>query len=155
MFYQNLTFPVFPQCQDGLNVLFIRINSSLNSCMVCIPVAMFCGVDMLQGAHLCPGLWSISPNHLPLPGIHITNSLWVHNWKFVLFPLCFSWSNQVPILHMPWQHSCHGMCKIGTWSDHYFSCKSNIQIFKIQIMNSTICWDSYLEFAGNYYLFPK
>ena len=24
---------------------------------------------------------------------------------------------------MPWQLSCHGMCKIVTWSDHHFSDK--------------------------------
>ena len=27
--------------------------------------------------------------------------------------------NQSTVLHMPWQHYCHGMCKIGTWFDHY------------------------------------
>ena len=34
--------------------------------------------------------------------------LFLHNW----------WSDQVMILHMPWQLSCHDMCKIMTWLDH-------------------------------------
>ena len=42
--------------------------------------------------------------------------------------------------HKLWQLSYHDMCKIMTWSDHYFINKSNMNFPKIWIMTSqTIC----------------
>ena len=38
------------------------------------------------------------------------------------------WSDEVTILHMPRQQSCHGMCKIVTTSDHYVILKIKIFI---------------------------
>ena len=49
-----------------------------------------------------------------IPATHFTNVLWSHNpykkniWKKL-------WSDQITVLHMPWQLSCHGMCKIVIW----------------------------------------
>ena len=41
---------------------------------------------------------------------------------------------------MSWQLSCHGMCKIVTWLDRYFSCESNLKCNKILMMSSwSIC----------------
>ena len=41
--------------------------------------------------------------------------------KYILFSFWFQNSNQVTVLYMPWQLSCHGMCKIVTWLDNYFA----------------------------------
>ena len=65
------------------------------------------------------------------PRTHYTQGLWANNWNLVkiLFALIWCWwPNHATILHMPWQLSCHGMCKIVTWSDHYCS-HQTIHIF--------------------------
>ena len=59
---------------------------------------------------------------------HLWNDMWSWNpysWKARIQILYFNtllwhrkkWCDQITILHMPWQLSCHGMCKIETWSD--------------------------------------
>ena len=45
------------------------------------------------------------------------NELIVQVFKKIVLFLLKKWSDQVPILHMPWQLSCHDMCKIVTWFD--------------------------------------
>ena len=61
-------------------------------------------------------------------------------WKLILLWFWVWWFNQVRILHMPWQLSCHGMCKILTWSDCYFSPNSNPYVDEIWGMSSfTVC----------------
>ena len=41
---------------------------------------------------------------------------------------------------MSWQPCCHDMCKIVTWSDYRFSCKSNTNLYKMWIMSSKTVW---------------
>ena len=41
------------------------------------------------------------------------------SWKYMLPFFEKLLSDQVTILHMPWQLSCHGMCKFVTWLDHW------------------------------------
>ena len=45
----------------------------------------------------------------------------------------FQWFNLGPNLHMPWQLSCHGMCKIVARYDQYFSCKSSTHFLKFEL----------------------
>ena len=60
--------------------------------------------------------------------------------KRFLFWLWIWWSCQVTILRMSQQLSCRDMCKIVTWFNHYFPCKSNLIYFKIWIVSSqTLC----------------
>ena len=47
-------------------------------------------------------------------------------WKFFFLYWLFLWSNQVTILHMPWQLSCHGMCKIQPDLDFIFMQEQHI-----------------------------
>ena len=71
------------------------------------------------------------------PGIHFTKfmSLWSkasNNFRKY-------WSDQVTILHMSWQLSCHDMCKFVTWLSHKIKVKTTIY-YKISIKCSqTIC----------------
>ena len=44
------------------------------------------------------------------------------------------WSHQVKILHMPWQLSCHGMCKLFIWLDHYLLHNNKMYLKNILIM---------------------
>ena len=67
-------------------------------------------------------------------------SQWVYEliiqslWICLLLLHDIQWSDQVTILHMPSQLSCHGMCKIVTWWDHpnHNNSKENFQ--KISIL---------------------
>ena len=75
-------------------------------------------------------------------GGYFAKDSWAH-WNLMnnLLWFWFFWSNQVTILHMPWQLGCHGMCKSVTWLGHCLSLKS-LGIFgcKIWIMSSqTFC----------------
>ena len=58
------------------------------------------------------------------------------SWKFYSKQVWFWWSIQVTIVHMSRQLSCRDMCKIVTWCDHYFSCKSKTYFHKIWMMSS-------------------
>ena len=70
-------------------------------------------------------------------------------WELMILKSCenafFSYlqfvvPNQVKILHMQQQLNCLGICKIMTWSDHYFPPMSNTYLCKIWIMSSwTVC----------------
>ena len=67
-----------------------------------------------------------------LPGTHFRKCLRFLNWNlwaYALFEPLFWWSDQVTILHLSRQLSCHGMCKIMTWSNEDLLCKSNINIY--------------------------
>ena len=57
-------------------------------------------------------LWS-TPFHWE-PQTHCTKDFSYFAFDGKLFLLLFpsSWLDHYKILHMPWQHSCHGMCKI-------------------------------------------
>ena len=61
-----------------------------------------------------------------------TNNLWGHDPNFV-------WSRLVTILNLSWQLCCRDMCKIVTWSDHYFSSKSIIHSCKFWINELIKC----------------
>ena len=66
-------------------------------------------------------------------------SLWLQSCVNSFSPNCdFQSVNQVIILHMSWQLSCHGMCKIRTWSDNYFSCKKSLKYFYKDLNNELI-----------------
>ena len=47
-------------------------------------------------------------------GSYMTPSHYKHGTLWLIW---FLWFNQVKILHMSWQLSCHDMCKIMTWND--------------------------------------
>ena len=60
----------------------------------------------------------------------IMMSLMKHAHSLVVVVLS-SWPNQISILHMARQLSCHDMCKIVIRSDHYFSSNGNENFYKI------------------------
>ena len=86
---------------------------------------LWCVIDIVGMWSLClwrvddlRPVWCIVNGSL---GTHFTNESWAHNSTFMCKSmLMFSLYkfNQVINLYMSWQQSCHGMCKIMTWSNH-------------------------------------
>ena len=77
-------------------------------------------------------LLDLSPVQTPrgLRG-HSTQDLWApEGYLENSFCSTFQWSNHFPILHMPCQHSWHGMCKIVMWLDHNFVQKTMFIFFR-------------------------
>ena len=66
----------------------------------------------------CLIFWCQLPKSMR-PGARFTNGLWAYDSNLVenkLYSNIKKWlSHQVITLHMPWQLSCHGMCKFMTW----------------------------------------
>ena len=62
-----------------------------------------------------PGIDHWPSWHDPMSRDRFTKSLWAHDTKLV--EICFAsdmkkwWLDHSTIVHMPWQLSCHGMCK--------------------------------------------
>ena len=84
-------------------------------------------------------LWSVNNDcdstcscHDNTDTTHFMKCLWAHNSNLIKYVwlLHEKWRwNHVTILHMLWQISCHDICKIVTWSDHYCLCKSYLIFF--------------------------
>ena len=56
-----------------------------------------------------------------LPGAHLTNGFQVHSRNLLKIHILITYiflSNQIIILHMPWQLDCNNMCKSVTWLDN-------------------------------------
>ena len=51
------------------------------------------------------------------------------------------WSNQITFFHMPRQLSCRGMCKIVTWLDQYFLCKSHALLHDLDYELLNLLWN--------------
>ena len=68
------------------------------------------------------------------PGTHFTKGFMSFSSKshknISWFCKKIQWSVPVTFLQMPWQQSCHGMCKFVTWSDHSSLSKYNSFIMK-------------------------
>ena len=115
-------------CSMGISIVFQRsVTVPLHSPNSRQMLGLCKGtVEQSMGATMVP--------HQAKTSYHeFMNSLIKSYEKYSWLLLLFEWFNLVTDLHMSWQLSCHGMCKVGTWSHHYFSCEHNAYFHNIWI----------------------
>ena len=59
-----------------------------------------------------------------------------NSWQKKTFCSCYKWSDQVTMLHISWQFSCHGMCKIVAWLENNKIRAEFSQDFNYTLINS-------------------
>ena len=90
----------------------------------CWCITMHPCIKLVAGTRSTKYLWAHNPN---LGGKSV-KLLLIHHKKL---------NNHVTSLHMPWQRSCHVMCKIVTWLDHWNQNHSKRMFMPFQFLAAT------------------